>query len=113
MNSTIKFSEDKIVEVTEKLHFYKLFYCDNEEEHIEELVEIIDILEKELYQRQVICDSHTVTIGDLVEIKNNYKGLKGRQGIVEKITKARIFLCDFSGNCHSRAKGNTIKIFDN
>ena len=45
MNSTVDFSEDKLIEISKRLHFYKLFYCEDNKEYIEELSEIIETLE--------------------------------------------------------------------
>jgi hypothetical protein len=37
-------------------------------------------------------DTPTITVGSSVEITNNYKGNRGVRGIVQRITKKRVFI---------------------
>ena len=49
-------------------------------------------------------------LGDTVEITNNYLYKRGTKGVVVKITKARVTLCDTNNILHSRSHNNVRRI---
>jgi hypothetical protein len=60
-------------------------------------------------------DPNTFSVGDLVEITNNYRGNRGVQGIVTRVTKKQVTLREQRGNnseYHTRSFKNVRIVHD-
>lgn len=54
----------------------------------------------------VVDDNRPLQVGDSVEIINNYRGLRGTEGLIIRITRRRVTIRDTSGIVHTRSPSN-------
>ena len=104
-------TDSQLNQIIRDLHLFKLLELDYDDHYKHNQIKLlITYLEEQLFKRRERFAHSQISIGDRVEITNNYKGFRGKRGVVVHLTTHRITIRDSAAIKHTRAPKNLIRV---